>query len=108
MLQVITNMLANAFRWTPDGGRIELAADAPDGLVRVAVTDTGPGISDDERERIFTPFISRDNHGTGLGLPISASIIRAHGGRIAARNRAGGGTTFRVTLPVEDGKKDAA
>ncbi|MGZ8687763.1 MAG: sensor histidine kinase, partial [Gaiellaceae bacterium] len=69
VLQVITNLLANAFRWTPDGGTIELAARTDNGSISVDVSDSGPGIGAEERERIFVPFISQDNHGTGLGLP---------------------------------------
>ena len=65
VLQVITNLLANAFRWTPDGGVVSLGSSTENGVVQIDVRDTGPGIQPDERERIFVPFISRDNHGTG-------------------------------------------
>ena len=80
VLQVITNLLANAFRWTPDGGTVSLGSATVNGVVHIDVRDTGPGIQPDERDRIFVPFISRDNHGTGLGLPIARELAaRARG-----------------------------
>src|SRR5919201_1015890 len=74
VLQVISNLLSNAFRWTPDGGRVELSLAAENGAVSVAVRDTGPGIGRGERERIFRPFWSRDGGGTGLGLTIAREL----------------------------------
>ena len=85
VLQVITNLLANAFRWTPDGGVVSLGSSTENGVVQIDVRDTGPGIQPDERERIFVPFISRDNHGTGLGLPIAREL--AHRARRQDRAR---------------------
>src|SRR6266550_6769858 len=68
VLQIISNLLSNAFRWTPDGGRVELGLAASNGRISVAVDDNGPGVPVAERERIFRPFWSRDDSGTGLGL----------------------------------------
>src|ERR671933_84283 len=83
VLQIISNLLSNAFRWTPDGGRIELDLDARNGSVRVAVEDSGPGIAPEERERIFRPFVTQDGGGgTGLGLAIARELAHALGGRI--------------------------
>src|SRR5206468_7498540 len=65
VLQIISNLLSNAFRWTPAGGRVELALSAENGAVSVAVADTGPGIAAEERERIFRAFWSRGGGGTG-------------------------------------------
>ena len=76
VLQIISNLLANAFRWTPDGGRIDLELDAANGDVSVAVADSGPGISPEEAERIFRPFWSRDGGGTGLGLAIAHELAQ--------------------------------
>jgi signal transduction histidine kinase len=100
VLQVVSNLLANAFRWTPDGGRVELAAATANGDVRVDVSDTGPGIRPEEREAIFVPFISADHHGTGLGLPIARELALALGGRIELDSEVGRGSTFRLVLPL--------
>jgi two-component system, OmpR family, sensor kinase len=100
VLQVISNLLSNAFRWTPDGGHIELELAAGNGAVRVDVADSGPGIVPEERERIFDPFISHDVNGTGLGLPIARELAVALGGRIELRSEPGSGSRFRLVLPV--------
>jgi signal transduction histidine kinase len=101
VLQVISNLLANAFRWTPDGGRVELALTQVDGTVRVAVDDNGPGIGPQERERIFRPFWSRDGGGTGLGLAIAHELASALGGRIELESAPGTGSRFELVLPAE-------
>jgi signal transduction histidine kinase len=102
VLQVITNLLSNAFRWTPDGGRIGLELWAENGAVSVAVEDTGPGISARETERIFRPFWSRDGGGTGLGLAIARELAVALGGRIELDSREGAGSRFELVLPAGD------
>jgi two-component system sensor histidine kinase BaeS len=100
VLQVITNLLKNAFRWTPDGGTIGVTLGAANGTVRVDVTDTGPGISPEDAQRIFSPFVSSDTQGTGLGLPIAKELAGALGGRIELEGAAGGGSRFRLVLPM--------
>jgi signal transduction histidine kinase len=100
VLQVISNLLSNAFRWTPDGGRVELALTQVDGTVRVAVGDNGPGISQEEQDRIFRPFWSRDGHGTGLGLAIAHELAAALGGRIELDTAPGKGSRFALVLPA--------
>jgi signal transduction histidine kinase len=100
VLQIISNLLSNAFRWTPDGGRVDLQLGAENGLVSVAVEDTGPGITPDEQERIFRPFWSRDGTGTGLGLAIARELAAAHGGRIQLESVPGEGARFELVLPV--------
>jgi two-component system OmpR family sensor kinase len=99
VLQIISNLLANAFRWTPDGGVIELALSAENGSVSVAVADTGPGIARDEQERIFRPFWSQDGGGTGLGLTIAHELAVALGGRIELASTEGRGSRFELVLP---------
>jgi two-component system OmpR family sensor kinase len=99
VLQIITNLLSNAFRWTPDGGRIELGLTQENGAVAVSVADTGPGITVEERERIFRPFWSRDGRGTGLGLAIANELAQALGGRIELETEVGHGSTFELVLP---------
>ena len=101
VLQIITNLLSNAFRWTPDGGRIELGLTQDNGAVAVSVSDTGPGISLEERDRIFRPFWSRDGRGTGLGLAIAHELAQALGGRIDLESEVGRGSTFEFVLPSE-------
>lgn len=103
VLQIITNLLSNAFRWTPDGGRIELALGAENGSVSVAVADTGPGINAAERERIFRPFWTGDGRGTGLGLAIARELALALGGRIELDSTPGRGSRFELLLPNQPG-----
>jgi signal transduction histidine kinase len=100
VLQIISNLLANAFRWTPDGGRVELELSQTDGTVSVAVADTGPGIPAVERERIFRPFVSQDGGGTGLGLAIARELAVALGGRISLESEPGHGSRFELVLPA--------
>ena len=100
VLQVISNLLSNAFRWTPDGGRVDLELTQVDGTIRVAVDDTGPGIPEDERERIFRPFWSQDGQGTGLGLAIARELAAALGGDIELRTTPGHGSRFELVLPA--------
>jgi len=100
VLQVITNLLSNAFRWTPDGGRIELSLGSDNGGVCVDVLDTGPGVAPRERARIFDAFVSEDVNGTGLGLPIARELAVALGGRIELESEPGSGSRFRLVLPL--------
>src|SRR5215212_8903609 len=100
VLQIISNLLSNAFRWTPDGGKVELALAQENGAVSVAVQDSGPGIPADEVDRIFRPFWSRDGGGTGLGLAIARELASAHGGRILLDTEPGRGTCFKLLLPT--------
>jgi signal transduction histidine kinase len=100
VLQIITNLLSNAFRWTPDGGRVELELSATDGSVYVSIGDSGPGIAPSERERIFRPFWSRGGGGTGLGLPIARELAAALGGRISLESSAEQGSRFELMLPT--------
>ena len=104
--QLLRNLLANAIRFSPAGGSIELTAGRDDaGDVRIDVADRGPGIPANELESVFEAFVqssaTRDAAGgTGLGLAICRRIARAHGGRIWAANREGGGTVISLVLPA--------
>jgi signal transduction histidine kinase len=104
--QVLINLLDNAIKNSPTGSRIDVhLARTDDGQALVEVSDRGAGISEDETERAFEKF-TRGRHtgprGTGLGLYICRKIIDAHGGRIWARSRDGGGATLAFTLPMVD------
>ena len=99
VLQIVDNLLSNAFRATPDGGRIRLVLGQEDGTVQVAVEDTGPGIAPELRERLFRPFVSGGG-GTGLGLTISKELSGALGGRIELRSVVGEGSRFELVLPA--------
>jgi signal transduction histidine kinase len=101
VLQIISNLLSNAFRWTPDGGRVDLELSAANGRISVAVDDNGPGVPREERERIFRPFWSRDDSGTGLGLAIAHELAVALGGRIVLESEPGHGSRFELVLPAE-------
>jgi two-component system OmpR family sensor kinase len=103
VLQIISNLLSNAFRWTPNGGHVELALNATNGRVAVAVDDSGPGVAPEEEERIFRQFWSRDDSGTGLGLAIAHELAVALGGRIELDTRPGKGSRFELVLPAERG-----
>jgi signal transduction histidine kinase len=100
VLQVISNLLSNAFRWTPDRGHIGLELEALNGVVSVDVVDSGPGVPPEHKERIFQAFISHDVDGTGLGLPIARELAYALGGRIELESSPGSGSRFRLVLPV--------
>ena len=102
--QVLINLIENALKYTPPGSPIEISATANARAVVVEVADRGPGLPSGEEGRVFDKFYrSRDEGrgvGAGLGLTICRGIITAHGGRIWAENRPGGGATFRFTLPL--------
>jgi hypothetical protein len=101
VLQIVGNLLSNAFKVTPDGGRIQLELGQENGTVRVAVEDTGPGIPAAQRERVFRPFVSGDSGGgTGLGLAIAKELSAALGGRIDLRSQVGRGSRFELVLPA--------
>jgi signal transduction histidine kinase len=115
MVQVFTNLLTNAFEALGGGGRIAIKAvveaveldpafatdgEAPTPTLIVDVTDNGPGVQPELRDRIFDPFFTTKPEGSGLGLPIVRKIVDAHDGRIDLTSTPGLGTRFRVTLPV--------
>jgi NtrC-family two-component system sensor histidine kinase KinB len=104
---VITNLVGNALRYTPAGGRITIALSQHDSLARAVVSDTGSGISSPVLEHIFEPYAQgEENSGragsAGLGLYITKEIVEAHNGRIYVMSGAGAGTTFTVEIPVRE------
>jgi two-component system sensor histidine kinase BaeS len=100
VLQVVGNLLSNAFHATPDGGEVSLGLAQQNGSVHVAIRDSGPGIRPEARERLFRPFVSEHGGGTGLGLAIANEISAALGGRIELESELGQGSTFELVLPA--------
>jgi two-component system, OmpR family, sensor kinase len=100
LLQIVGNLLSNAFRATPDGGEIVLGMAQDNGTITVSVEDSGPGIPKEKRERLFRPFVSEAAGGTGLGLTIAQELSGALGGQIALRSEPGHGARFELLLPA--------
>ena len=103
--QVVFNLLANAVKFTPEGGAVDVSAARLNGEVRVSVSDTGPGVAPEDRVRIFEEFQQTDagvalREGTGLGLALSKRLVELHGGRIWVDSEVGAGSTFVFTLPA--------
>ncbi len=106
--QVLLNLLSNALKFTPEGGRIDVRATVNEGLVEVSVIDTGVGIAPEDQEAVFEEFrqvgtADKKVEGTGLGLALSRKFIELHGGRIWVKSQVGTGSTFTFTLPVRRG-----
>ncbi|MCB9144281.1 MAG: HAMP domain-containing histidine kinase [Anaerolineales bacterium] len=108
MAQVFTNLVDNALKFTPQGGRVTLTASTVRDEFCITVTDTGMGISEEELPHVFQRFYQADparkggeTHGAGLGLAIAHEIVMAHGGRISVRSSKDSGTSFDVALPLK-------
>ncbi len=99
LLQVLGNLMGNALRYTPAGGRITLRADSRERSVRFAVEDTGTGIKPEHLPHVFEQYWNADSKGTGLGLYIARNIVEAHGGEIGVRSEPGAGACFFFTVP---------
>jgi two-component system NtrC family sensor kinase len=97
--QVFLNLLRNSREAMPEGGRLTVSTRGLDREVEITVQDTGRGMSSAVRERIFEPFFSTKQGGTGLGLSVSQQILQAHGGTLACQSQPGQGTTFVLRLP---------
>jgi signal transduction histidine kinase len=100
--EILANLVANALRYTPRGGRVRVALEANEGRIAIGVADTGAGIAPDALARIFDRFYkSAESRGAGLGLAIAKQLVAEHGGTIAATSVVGRGTEIRFTLPIE-------
>ena len=106
MVQVLSNLVDNALLYTPEGGFVNLSARVAGSDLEFRVQDSGPGIAEDELERVFERFYrsdpsrQRNEGGSGLGLAIAKSIVEKHNGRIWAESKPGQGTTFFFTIPA--------
>lgn len=96
--RALQNLVLNAIDAMPSGGTLTIRTAPQDGGVRLEVTDTGQGLTQEECDRLFTPYYTTKTHGTGLGLAIVQSVISDHGGKIAVRSSPGRGTTFQIDL----------
>jgi len=105
MTQVLVNLLDNALKYSPATGSIEISARSNDSKVEMEIADRGPGVPDQDLKRIFDKFyripVPEGAGGTGLGLAICKGLVEAHGGKIRAENRAGGGLRVIITLPLK-------
>ncbi len=106
-MQVLSNLLENAIKYSPNGGTVHVAVTSRDHVAQFSVSDEGPGIPLEQREAIFERYVqlgvksTRPSSGIGLGLAIANDIVRFHGGRIWVEARPGGGSVFSFTLPLE-------
>jgi len=101
--QVVSNLLGNAIKFTPEGGVLRLSARRLEDDIEVSVSDTGPGIKPEHLSTIFERFWQAEagrKLGAGLGLSIAQGIVAAHGGKIWVESTLGAGSTFRFTLPI--------
>ena len=104
--QILLNLLSNAVKFTPEGGRVEVRAEAVNGSIEVAVSDTGIGIAPEDQEAIFEEFrqvgsdYARKREGTGLGLSLTRRLVELHGGTVRVKSELGHGSTFTFTLPL--------
>jgi signal transduction histidine kinase len=105
--QALDNLVSNAIKYSPDGGKVTVSARRSDSWVQLKVQDTGMGISEEETSRVFTRFFRSQAArqaaipGVGLGLSITKTIVERHGGNISCESKPGAGTTFTLTLPAE-------
>jgi signal transduction histidine kinase len=105
--QILLNLLSNAVKFTPEGGRVDVLACQREGMVEVAVRDTGVGIAPEDQASVFEEFrqvgtdYTRKAEGTGLGLALTRKFVELHGGSITLKSEPGQGSTFTFTLPLQ-------
>jgi signal transduction histidine kinase len=109
VVQILTNLVANACNYTLPGGEVVLSAHDQGNRVRISVSDTGIGIAEEDQHKIFSRFFRADDPvvqeapGTGLGLSIVRSLVEMHGGDVQLESELGHGSTFSFTMPIFEG-----
>jgi signal transduction histidine kinase len=109
--RILVNLVSNALKFTPKGGRVRLGASREGPLVRVSVADTGVGIQREDLHDIFDKYAqarsraTRSEKGTGLGLYITRQLVELHGGKISVQSEVGRGSTFSFTIPIAESDK---
>ncbi len=105
IVQVLSNLIGNALKFTSDGGKIIIKTESTDQEIIISVSDTGPGIPVEKTQKIFEKFAqlgSKDRNGLGLGLHISKMLVESHGGKLWVESQFGYGSTFFVSIPAMD------
>lgn len=105
--RALSNLLLNAMDAMPQGGRLTVSAGRSGNTARIAITDSGAGLTPEECERLFTPYYTTRQHGTGLGLAIVQSVVADHRGSITVENADSGGARFVISLPLAESEKRA-
>jgi signal transduction histidine kinase len=100
VIRALTNLLHNALQASPRGGEVRIVVQYQEDAVQIAVEDEGGGIPKEQLDRVFKPFFTTKNQGTGLGLPITKRIVEEHNGDIRVKSRLGGGTRVLLSFPV--------
>ena len=112
MQQAILNLVINAIQAMPEGGTLTLRTDARPGIVRLTVSDTGPGLAQELADQLFDTRVTTKPEGSGLGLPMVRMVAESHGGAVWYRSTSGEGASFSLVLPTRSlensGSRDAA
>jgi signal transduction histidine kinase len=106
--RALGNLVLNALDAMPDGGTLLVRSALHDGGVRLEISDSGQGLTEEECQRLFTPYYTTKQHGTGLGLAIVQSVVSDHRGKISVSSVSGRGTTFTIDLPVSQADSPTA